>query len=143
MIFPDYTFLIQWVNFVLLIILLNVLLYRPIISRMEERNKGIQGNLAEAAADRAEAEKRMAEYEEAIASARRQGLEELTALERDVSAEIRRMMDEKREEASRLTEEARARIETQSREAERALEGQVRELAAAIGRRVAGREINV
>jgi F-type H+-transporting ATPase subunit b len=142
-IFPDYTFLIQWANFILLIVLLNFLLYRPIIKRMEERDKAIRGNLEEAAADRAEAEKRMADYEEAIAAARRQGLEQMGELEQEVSAEVRGMMDEKRVEAGRMTEAARAQIENQSREAERSLEAHVRELAAAISRRVAGREINV
>jgi hypothetical protein len=42
-----------------------------------------------------------------------------------------------------MTEEARASIEGQSREAEKGLEGRVRDLAGVIGRRLAGREINV
>ncbi len=142
-VFPDLTFWIQWANFILLIILLNFLLYRPILKRMEGREKAISGNLEEAAADRAEAERQMADYEEAIASARRQGVEELLGLERQVSEGVRRSLDEKRGEAERMTEEARARVESESRDAEKALEGQVRDLAAAIGRRVAGREIRV
>ncbi|MFQ5913371.1 MAG: hypothetical protein ACE5JS_09320 [Nitrospinota bacterium] len=143
MIIPDYTFLIQWGNFVLLIVLLNFLLYRPILKRMEEREKAIGGKLGEAAADRAEAERRMAEYEEALVAARRGDMEELLELERQVSDEVRRALEERRREAERMTEEARAGIEAQSLEAEAALEGQVQDLAGAIGRRLAGREIHV
>ena len=61
MIIPDGSFLIQWLNFLLLMYLLNRFLFRPILNRMDERNKTIQGNLDDAAADRAEAEKRMAD----------------------------------------------------------------------------------
>ena len=143
MIIPDGSFLVQWLNFLLLIFLLNRFLFRPILNRMDERNRMIQGNLDDAAADRAEAEKRMADYEEAIAAARRQGMEQVLEMEMEVSAEVRRVMDEKRAEAERMTEEARASIESQSREAEKGLEGQVRDLAGVIGRRLAGREINV
>ena len=143
MIIPDGSFLIQWLNFLLLMYLLNRFLFRPILNRMDERNKTIQGNLDDAAADRAEAEKRMADYEEAIAAARRQGMEQVLEMEREVAAEARRVMDEKRVEAERMTEEARASIEGQSREAEKALEGRVWDLAGVIGRRLAGREINV
>ena len=143
MIIPDYTFLIQWFNFLLLIYLLNRFLFRPILNRMDERNRKIRGNLDDAAADRAAAEKRMTAYEEAIAAARRQGMEEVLEMERQVSAEARRVMDEKRTEAESLTEEARVSIEDQTREVERGLEGQVRDLAAIIGRRLAGREIRV
>ena len=64
-------------------------------------------------------------------------------MEREGAAEARRVMDEKRVEAERMTEEARASIEGQSREAEKALEGRVWDLAGVIGRRLAGREINV
>ena len=116
MIIPDYTFLIQWFNFLLLIYLLNRFLFRPILNRMDERNRKIRGNLDDAAADRAAAEKRMTAYEEAIAAARRQGMEEVLEMERQVSAEMRRVMDEKRTEAESLTEEARVSIEDQTRE---------------------------
>ena len=143
MIIPDGSFLVQWLNFLLLIFLLNRFLFRPILNRMDERNRTIQGNLDDAAADRAEAEKRMADYEEAIAAARHQGMEQVLEMEREISAEVRRIMDEKRAEAERMTEEARASIEGQSREAEKGLEGRVRDLAGVIGRRLAGREINV
>jgi F-type H+-transporting ATPase subunit b len=140
-IIPDGSFLVQWLNFLLLLYLLNRFLFRPILNRMDERNRMIQGNLDDAAADRAEAEKRMADSEEA--TARRQGMEQVLEMEMEVSAEVRRVMDEKRAEAERMTEEARASIESQSREAEKGLEGQVRDLAGVIGRRLAGREINV
>ncbi|MFQ5693576.1 MAG: hypothetical protein ACE5IM_11095 [Nitrospinota bacterium] len=143
MIIPDYTFLIQWANFIVLLVLLNFLLFRPILRRMESREKAISDNLDAAAADRAEAEWRMAEYAEALSAARRQGMEALQELERQVSGENRRAIEEKRSEAERMTEEARAQIERRSREAEQALETQVRDLASAIGRRVAGREIRV
>ncbi|MDP6086849.1 MAG: hypothetical protein QGH70_05565 [Nitrospinota bacterium] len=143
MIIPDGSFLVQWLNFLLLIFLLNRFLFRPILNRMDERNRTIQGNLDDAAADRAEAGKRMADYEEAIAAARHQGMEQVLEMEREISAEVRRIMDEKRAEAERMTEEARASIEGQSREAEKGLEGRVRDLAGVIGRRLAGREINV
>ena len=138
MIIPDGSFLVQWLNFLLLIFLLNRFLFRPILNRMDERNRTIQGNLDDAAADRAEAGKRMADYEEAIAAARHQGMEQVLEMEREISAEVRRIMDEKRAEAERMTEEARASIEGQSREAEKGLEGRVRDLAGVIGRRLSG-----
>ena len=143
MIFPDRSLWVQVINFLVLLFLLNRFLFRPILRRMEERDRGIRENLDSAAENRALSEKRMAEYESAIREAKQEGIESMLRVEREIAEETRRKLDEKRNEADRLTEDARARIENQSREAREGLEGKVKEIAGAVACRLAGREIRV
>ena len=143
MIFPDGSLWVQLINFLVLVFLLNRFLFRPILGRMQERDRGIQENLDSAAENRELAEKQMAEYEKAIGEAKQEGIESMFRVEREIAEETRRKLDEKRNEADRMTEDARARIENQSHEARKNLESKVKELAGVVACRLAGREIRV
>ena len=139
----NFTVLIQFVNFVLLLFLLNRLLYRPILRRMDERMGRIREDLDAAAADREAAGRRLAEYEGAIAKAKREGIDALFEAQQEAGEEARRMVESQREEATLLIEEARRQIEEQGALADESLTRGARGLAALITRQLAGRTIHV
>lgn len=139
----NFTVLVQFLNFVLLLFLLNRLLYRPILRRMDERMAKIRGNLDAASSDREAARRLLSGYEAAIAKAKREGVNALFEAQREAGEETRRMVERHREEAALLIEEARRRIEEQGALAGEALTREARNLAALITQQLAGRTIHV
>jgi predicted nuclease with TOPRIM domain len=65
----DKGLIIQAVNFILLMILLTKLLYKPLVSKMEERTQAIKKSLDEAQAARAEAQRERQEHAAKIQAA--------------------------------------------------------------------------
>ena len=105
--------------FAILVALLGKFAWGPILKMVEEREKGIQAKLDEAAANNAEAAKLLEQHREQLADARRQA-SELIAEGRTAAERVRKEMEEKaRTEAQGIVERARAEIE---RERDAALE---------------------
>jgi len=61
---PDYTMLIQMIIFLALIFVLNILLYKPILSIIDRRKKQLEESENEIKLFNESVEKRVAEYEE-------------------------------------------------------------------------------
>jgi F-type H+-transporting ATPase subunit b len=105
--------------FAILVAVLGKFAWGPILNMVEEREKGIQAKLDEAAAHNAEAAKLLEQHREQLADARRQA-SELIAEGRTAAERVRKEMEEKaRTEAQGIVDRARAEIE---RERDAALE---------------------
>ena len=72
---PDYTLLIQMGLFLSLILVLNILLYKPILSIIERRKKQLEESENEIKLFNESVEKRVAEYEEKLRQAKIKGSE--------------------------------------------------------------------
>src|SRR5213080_441783 len=102
----DRSLIVQVVNFVILLVILQRLLYKPFLAKMQERTGAIQKSLeeAEAARQQEENEARLrAAYAEA-AAIRAQALKE-------AAEEHKRLVDAARAESHRLIDGARAQME--------------------------------
>lgn len=118
-----FTVLAQVVNFLVLVLLLRKLLYRPILSAMREREAGIARQLSEANEDRQEAERdRAASLEERRElEARREGL--LEEARREAAIHRRELEEQARLEVAEQRRRWHAAVE---REKELLL-GEIRE----------------
>jgi F-type H+-transporting ATPase subunit b len=97
--------------FAILVALLGKFAWGPILKMVDEREKGIQAKLDEAAASNAEAAKLLEQHREQLADARRQA-SELIAEGRTAAERVRRELEEKaRTEGQAIVERARAEIE--------------------------------
>ena len=67
---PDYTLLVQMATFIALIVILNFLLYRPILSIMERRKKQLDELDNEVRLFKESVDKKVSEYEEKLAKAK-------------------------------------------------------------------------
>ncbi|MFQ5895112.1 MAG: hypothetical protein ACE5JJ_04750, partial [Nitrospinota bacterium] len=139
----DVSFLIQWANFLLLLIILNYLLYRPLRTLMEGREGRIRGDLEVARRDREEAQALVDRYALAMAADRKEAAEALGAIHQELAEGGRRRLEEVRAGTARELEAARAALARDAALAERDLKGRARGLARAIARRIAGREVEV
>jgi F-type H+-transporting ATPase subunit b len=97
--------------FAILVVVLGKFAWGPILNMVEEREKGIQAKLDEAAALNADAAKLLEQHREQLADARRQA-SELIAEGRTAAERVRKDIEEKaRAEGQAIIERARVEIE--------------------------------
>ena len=133
--------LIQWANFLILLIVLNKILIKPLLGHMESRDAQITGDLETAGRDRSEAAGYISQYEDALAEIQRENTEALIALQQEMTETTRNRLDEIRERTGREIEETRQSIAAQAQQAASELEGNAGRLAGEIATRLAGRSI--
>jgi F-type H+-transporting ATPase subunit b len=130
-----FTFVAQVVNFVVLVVLLRIFLYKPVIRAMDERERRIASRLEEA-----DEEQRRAEEE---ADSYRKKQEELEARRNEIMSEVRREAEDKkaqllnaaRQEAEDSREQWRLALERQKDGFLRRLRSRVGEETYRIARR--------
>ena len=101
----------QIINFLLILVLLRMFLYKPILGMLDRRATRIRESLERAEAVQREADRSRAEFEEQIVEARRQG-QQIVAQATEIGE---RMKEEARQDARREAETiiGRARAEIQ------------------------------
>jgi F-type H+-transporting ATPase subunit b len=132
----DKSLIIQIVNFVILLLVLHRLLYKPLLAKMEERTAAIKRSLEEAQAARADAAK---QQDENVARLRAAHQEAATIREqalKDAAEEQRRLVEGARAEAQRLVDSARAQMDGDVRRAREELRREVGDLATAVAEKL-------
>ncbi|NOY91801.1 MAG: ATP synthase F0 subunit B [Deltaproteobacteria bacterium] len=114
-------FMASVLNFLVLVTLLYVMGRKPIASFLTERRRQVEEGLKQAAALKAEAEKKLAEYTERLESLD----EEMAAIRADLikagEAERSRIVAEAEKKAARMRTETRFLIEQRMKQVEREL----------------------
>ncbi|MEE9274389.1 MAG: ATP synthase F0 subunit B [bacterium] len=133
--------LIQWVNFLILLIVLNKILLRPLWKHMNERSGKIRGDLETAERDRSEAQGYVSQYDDSLAEIQRENTEAVVQLQQEMADATRARVEEIREKTNRELEEARSSIAAQAKGAASELKGRARQFASDIANRLAGRQV--
>lgn len=139
---PDWSVSIQIVNFVFLIFVLNLLLFRPIRKILQERRDKVKG--MESAIDNAgkSVEEKNAAFEKAIRDARSKGLKEKEALVKQAEDEERRQIEAINSKALAELEEIRRKISADAERTRQALQPQVGAFAREITQKILGRTVS-
>jgi F-type H+-transporting ATPase subunit b len=137
----DWTLPISLVSVVIFLVLMNKLLFKPLIQFVEARDKGIRDDLEEAARLRQQAEDALATYESALGAARRDMAEAAAAVQRAMDARQREQIEQARTTANTLVADAQATIARETEEARNRLAAAVRELARLVVAKLIGREV--
>ena len=140
-ILPDLTLLIQIVIFLILVWAMNVLLFRPALGVLDERERQIEGSRQEAADLETRVSEGIDTYEERIREARARAEKERARLVQEAAAEESRIASEGRTRAAKATEKLRAEIARETTEAKSELESRVAEFAGLIAERALGRRV--
>ncbi|CAN5497039.1 ATP synthase subunit B [soil metagenome] len=114
----------QLLNFLILVWLMKRFLYKPILRAIDEREKRIAGELADAAAKKAEAQKSREEFEH-----------KNEEFDHQRAALLSKATDEANVERERLLKEARLAVDALTAKRQDALRVQSRNLSEAISRR--------
>lgn len=139
------TFVLEIVNFLVLVWILKRFLYRPVLAVIERRRAGIEKTLADAAATRAEAQALQEQYEDRLAQWEREKETARTALQSEMNAQRSRLTEalentlEQERRKSRVLEERR--LAEERRRCEEAALAQAARFGARLLARVAGPEL--
>lgn len=141
MISLDYTLGFQIINFLLLIFILNVLLYKPILGILDKREKHLGEADAEVRRLNREMERKLVEYEDKARLARQEAAEQAKASIREGSEEAKRILGDAREEIMGLMGDFHRRMDGEIAEARKILSTQSRTISLEIAEKVLGRAI--
>lgn len=129
------TILAQIFHFVLLLVLLRLVVYRPLLKILEDRQKHIAGSIAAAEQEKTEAEKYKADLEAELKRAREQAVEIVQQATKSAESQAQDIISAAKAEANRVKEDALQEIQ---REREKSV-AQLREEAASLAVLVAGK----
>lgn len=132
----DWSVGVQALNFLLLLVILRWLLYRPFLAKLEERSQAIKKSLAAARAAQAEAERQREEHRRQIQAAYAEAQSIRDAALKAAGEEQRRLIEAARAEAGRMVGAARAEIEQDVRRAKQELRREVGDLAVSVAERL-------
>jgi F-type H+-transporting ATPase subunit b len=110
-----FTVAAQAVNFLILVWLMKRFLYKPILHTIDEREKGIAAQRAEAEAKKAEAQKERDELQHQAATLDRERAALLKKATEEASAERQRLFDEARKDADSLRAKRREALRSEQR----------------------------
>jgi F-type H+-transporting ATPase subunit b len=137
----DGSLFIQIANFLVLIWLLNIVVYRPIRKILIERKEKIKG-LEEGIEGRLkDAQEKDEEFSKGIREARARGMEEKEALLQEAAAEEKQIIAKINEKAQAEMADVRAKIAADIDAVRSSLQGQVDDFASAIGQKILGRTV--
>lgn len=141
MISIDWTILVQFTNFIVLMIVLNILLYRPLRNMIESRRETIDSSHGKARDLEAQIEEKMARYEEKLQAAKQQGHQEKAALRQAGAAEEAGIISKAREEATVRLQGVKDQVAETATAARQQLKSDTENLASEIATKILGRAL--
>lgn len=137
----DLSFVIQFFNFLVLVLLLNVFLYKPIRKVLADRADQISGAKAKAAEVDREVQEKMALYEARLREVKAKAGEERAAMVKEAQAEEAVLVDKARKEAADSLAAIRNRVAGEAAAAKELLKEQACSLSLDICEKVLGRSL--
>jgi F-type H+-transporting ATPase subunit b len=137
----DYSLGIQIINFLLLIFILNVLLYKPILGMIDKRKKQFQDSDTEIKRLQETVEKKMADYDEKLRQAKAAAVEQKNEIIRQGAEEAKTIIDAVRAEVPGMMEVFHARMHGEIGAARKILTERSEQLSVEIAEKVLGRSL--
>ncbi len=137
----DITFIIQIVNFLVLMLALNLLLYKPVRKLLADRAAEIDGGHEKAAQVDREVQEKMAQYETKLHDAKVKAAEERGILKREAQAYEGEILEQARKEAGDSLATIKGQVAKETAQAKDILKEQARSLSLEICEKVLGRRL--
>lgn len=141
MIEVNWTILLQFFNFVLLMWLLNTLLFRPLRAILAQRKETVDGGHARARELKEQIEEKMARYQEQLQQAKRQGNEEKATLRAAAAKEEAQIVGAAHDAASERLKVIKEQVAAEADKAQAELRTQSTALGSAVAAKVLGRAL--
>jgi F-type H+-transporting ATPase subunit b len=137
----DYSLVIQIINFLLLIVILNLLLYKPLLGMIDRRKKHLDDSEAEINRLQETTEQKMATYEEKLSQSKTAALEQKNEIMGQGAEEAKAIIAAVRAEIPGLMEQFHARMEKEIGVAREILADHSQRLSVEIAEKVLGRSL--
>ena len=137
----DYTILVQMANFILLIFILNVLLYKPILNIIGKRKSQMEESDSEVKRLSQTVEQKLAEYENKVRLAKLEAMEQRNAIVKEGTDRAKGIIDAVRNEIPAMMEQFNAKMGKEVDAARAILRSQSQKISLDIAEKVLGRSI--
>lgn len=121
----DYTFFVQLVNFLVILLVLNLILYRPIRGMLKKRAEVMRGKLESIESFAAKAENKLESYKTALGAARVEGQQTRASLKAEGVSVEAEVLAKAGAEAAAQVSAARKEVATQKQAALQSLRDKV------------------
>mgnify|MGYP000923966016 FL=1 len=138
---PDLTLVVQMVIFLALIFILNLLLYKPILSIIDRRKKQLEESENEIKLFNESVEKRVAEYEEKLKQAKLKASEQKKEIIQEGVNQAKNIVDAVRNEIPSIAREFQQKMDKEIDKAKAVLDGRYKDLSMEIARKILGRAV--
>lgn len=138
---PDITIFIQMITFLALIFILNILLYKPLLSIIDRRKKQLDELENEIKLFNESVDKKAAEYEEKLKLAKANASELKKEIIKEGADQAKTTIDAVRNEIPLMMQEFQQKLDKQIQTARQTLDSQSRKLSLEIAQKVMGRSV--
>jgi F-type H+-transporting ATPase subunit b len=137
----NYTFFYQLANFIILIIVLNYILYKPLLRILDARNEKLAASDQEVKDLNTAVDKKVAEYEEKIRQAKLEAMNQRNEIQKDGSDQAKLVIDATRTELAKIMEEFQGKLDQEIAQAKLVLKNQSAGISSEIAAKVLGRSL--
>jgi F-type H+-transporting ATPase subunit b len=137
----DGTLLVQFALFLIMLLILSRVLFRPYLKLRDARHQGIEGAREEAHGMDGRVQSIVADYDAKLTAAKLRGSEERTRLRAEGAIHERQVLGAARDEAQKALDAARGKIAGDAQVARTQLEQESTVLARQIVKKILGREV--
>jgi F-type H+-transporting ATPase subunit b len=138
----NWTLIAQIINFLVLVYLLNLVLFRPIRKSLQDRQARLQADAAALAALAEQSQGIAGEIQENLAAARRQGLGEKDARRQEGSQAEASLLEKVKQEVDAEWARVEKKIKADMDKARKSLKGQAQSFAQVMASKILGRELS-
>ena len=135
------TLFIQMANFLVLIVILNYLLYKPILSILDRRKARLDESEDEIKRLNLTVEQKAAEYEEKLRQAKQAALGKKSEILKEAADSAKAIIDEERGKIPAMLAEFQSRVSQEVEGARQVLKNQSQKISAEIAEKVLGRSL--
>ncbi len=132
----------QIINFVLIVVILRLLAYKPVLQMLETRKRRIQESLEYAEKVKADAAAQQKQYEQQIDQVRREAAQARESASQVAEKERERILAQAHEEARQIVDQARGQLDYERKQMMAELRQQVVNLSLLAAQRVIGQSLD-
>ncbi|MEI8182052.1 MAG: F0F1 ATP synthase subunit B [Desulfomonile sp.] len=137
----NFTLFIQIANFVVLLLILNAVLYKPIMAKMRDREAHIKKDRDKAQELEKNVQDQEQRHQEELSKARLAASQEKAVLLADAKKVEADVLEKARSEAARIVDEMKASIHLEATDVRKTLKEEMAPLALSISEKILGRSI--
>ena len=137
----DWTLFLQFANFMILMVVLNALLFKPLRAALQARREAIESSKAKVHDIDEQVQAQIARYEAQLQEARLQGAQERATLRKAGQEEETRILGAANQTAAEKLQTIKEQIQEEAGTARQALRNETEALAKEIAGKVLGRAI--
>ena len=137
----NFTILIQAFNFFLLLVILNKVLYKPILKILEEREQRIDGQQQQAKKITEDGQVLQGDYDKKLYNAKIEAMNTKNAARSASSEQANSIIDDSRKKAEEIINQMQQQMASELAQAKKELEPELSVMSATIAQQILGRKV--